>query len=80
METYYSTGQSPQRAVAPTEEVEETENEGEWKLMGRMIHIGDKWCAYKILVGYSEEKNLLKDSDVDGLLVKMVFAETENMC
>jgi hypothetical protein len=29
METYYSTGQSPQRAVAPTEEVEEKENEGE---------------------------------------------------
>jgi len=45
--------------------------------MGHMIHIGDKRCAYKILVGYSEGKNLLKDSGIDGLLVKMVFAETE---
>jgi hypothetical protein len=45
-----------------------------------MKHIGDKRCAYKILVDYSERKNLLKDSGVDGLLVKMLFAETENIC
>lgn len=48
--------------------------------MGQMVHIGDKRCAYKILVGYSEGKNGLKDSGVYGLLVKMVIAETENMC
>jgi hypothetical protein len=48
--------------------------------MGHMIHIGEKRCAYKILVGYFEGKNRLKDSGFYGLLVKMLFAETENMC
>jgi len=48
--------------------------------MGHMIHMGDKRCAYKILVDYSERKTHLKDSGVDGLLLKIVFAETENMC
>jgi len=52
------------------------------KFIGRMIYvyIGDKRCAYKILVGFSERKTRLKDSGVEGLLVEMVFAETENMC
>jgi len=48
--------------------------------MRHMIHIGDKRYSYKILVGYSEGKTRLKDSGDDGLLLKMVFTETENVC
>jgi hypothetical protein len=50
--------------------------------MGHMVHVhrGDKRYAYNILVGYSEGKNRFEDSGVDGFLVKVVFAETENMC
>ena len=43
--------------------------------MEHMIHRGDKRCAYKILVGYADRKNHLKDAGVDGMLVKMLFAE-----
>lgn len=44
--------------------------------MGHKIHRGDKRCAHKILVCYADRKNQLKDAGVDGMLVKMLFAET----
>jgi len=59
MERYCSTDESPQRAVAPTEEEEKKINWRRVRWAGHVVHMGERRGVYRVLVGKPEGKRLL---------------------